>query len=312
MFQTILVPLDGSALSEQALPTAAALAKATGAHLVLVQAVWSTVLPGLDTSQAQLAAVTTSELYLTRIARRLRGTGLAVEIATPYARPVEGIMLEIKLHRADLVIMTTHGRTGPGRWVYGAVAEGVLAKSPVPVWLIRDNPVVWQSSQLDDRPYQLLVALDGSPFAESVLPYAADIARALKWTLHFMRVIPPPASTAQESETAESLTLEKKLYHEQELALDYLTGFAEPLKQAGIEVRTSVRIGQPAVAILEESWIAGVRLVAMATHGRTGLSKLLYGSVAHEVLHRGACPLLLVRPSITSGQPSPVDQLQYT
>src|SRR5581483_8312860 len=135
MFRTILVPLDGSAAAERALPVAATLAGRGGARLLLVQVADALVLAGEDPSEAEALAVAEAREYLARVAERIAGQGVAVETAAPFGPPAEEILAESRLRAADLVVLTTHGHTGPGRSLYGGVAEAVLAHSPVPVLL---------------------------------------------------------------------------------------------------------------------------------------------------------------------------------
>lgn len=167
MIQTILVPLDGSAFSEQALPVALELVNALKTRLVLVCVAGRELLLSLELTdedrkaieeqnsgvkeeehvlstdpgmvrraQMQIRAVAEAEKYLARIAARLAASGIQAEIAVPYGPAVEGILTEINLHSADLVVMCTHGRSGLNRLVSGSVASAVLIHSPVPVLMI--------------------------------------------------------------------------------------------------------------------------------------------------------------------------------
>ncbi|MFN8481607.1 MAG: universal stress protein [Anaerolineae bacterium] len=302
MIKTILAPLDGSELSERALPTAIRLAQAVGGRIVLVRAAWAAGLND-DSLEAQLNAVGEAEGYLDAAARRVARHGVAVDAVVPYARPADAILLETDLRRADLVVMTTHGRSGLGRWVYGSVAEALIARSRVPVWLMRpDGPV--EPAQPRAR---LLVPLDGSPFAEAVLPEAVEIARALDWTVVLMQALSAGGAASAASATDEP---GQDGHDADEGAADaqrYLAGVAAGVKAEGLRAQTMVRLGAPAAAILDEERAAGMGLIAMATHGRTGLSRLLMGSVASSVLRRGGLPLLLARPSTVKAQERKVD-----
>jgi nucleotide-binding universal stress UspA family protein len=190
MYRSIVVPLDGSAAAERALPFAEALARRGGARLLLVQAVNVHAMVGADPTEAQVQALAEARAYLDETAARGAGQGIAVDTAVPYGPPAEEIVAEVRLRGADLVVMTTHGRAGPGRWVYGSVAEGVLAHSPVPVLLLQ--------SWLGERPWRrlhekarLLVPLDGSPFAEAALPVAIDFIQQFGGELQLVQAVPP-------------------------------------------------------------------------------------------------------------------------
>jgi nucleotide-binding universal stress UspA family protein len=137
MLRSILVPLDGSDLAERALAYATALSVPTAASLVLVRAVAANTLADIDESVARAHGLATAKQYLSDQAARLRDRGRACEIATPLGSPAGCILSEAKRRGVDLIVMSTHGRTGPIRWLLGSVAESVVARSPVPVLLER-------------------------------------------------------------------------------------------------------------------------------------------------------------------------------
>lgn len=296
MLKTIVVPLDGSRLSERALPVAAALSQATQARLVLVRAIRAINSSLAEFDSAQFDAIQEAEDYLEVIARQLAWRGAPIEVSVLTETPADAIMDVVKLHRADLIVMSTHGRSGLLRWVYGSVAEAVLARSHVPVWLVRATgdvlPVISTGT-----PPQLLTPLDGSAFSEAVLPIATSIARAQGYTLVLLRVVTPPTLPIVEPALAPPELFSNQLMGQEAEAQAYLSGLADSLTREGLTVRTVVRVGLAARAILDEMQASSVSLVAMATHGHTGLSRMVYGSIAAEVLYHGAKPLLLVRPA---------------
>jgi nucleotide-binding universal stress UspA family protein len=300
-YRTMIVPLDGSEYSQRALITATTLARATGAQLVLVRAASASVLLGVDASEAQLKVIHEAEAYLTKWAGRLDGMGFRVETAVPFMPAHEGILLEINQHHAGLVVMCTHGRSGVGRWIYGSVAEKILADSPVPVLLVRPNgpvgPLLLGSSQAP-----LLVPLDGSCYAEAALPHALALSQALDRELLLLRVVVPvmnPVSSPGQSWAlamdAEEMVVQEE--QDQQMAEDYLDNLVGRLKSEGRRVKSKVRFGWPAEEIQEESKAAGAGMIVMATHGHTGLRGAILGSVALEMVHRGLLPLFLVHPT---------------
>jgi nucleotide-binding universal stress UspA family protein len=163
-----------------------------GAHLVLVRAASASVLPALDPTPAEYRAAEEAETYLADLADRIAGQSIPAETAVPYGAASEAILTEIALHRADLVVMCTHGLSGLGRWIYGPVAETVLARSPAPILLVRPTG---SQATLSSEPAgsRLLVPLDGSDFAEAALPHAAALARAVNGSLHLLQVLVPPS-----------------------------------------------------------------------------------------------------------------------
>lgn len=135
---TILVPLDGSALAETALTPAVELARLHGAKLVLLRAAEAHTLPLADPVQAQVAAVREAEDYLAVVRGRLAAGGLVdVETSAWYGAPAEAIVEAARFRAVDLIVMSSHGRTGLGRLVLGSVAETVLRGTRVPILLIR-------------------------------------------------------------------------------------------------------------------------------------------------------------------------------
>ena len=294
MYRTILVPLDGSALSERALPVAIHLAQITNAQVVLVRSAWVHHMTEFDDPEREIKALEEAEHYLNEVKGHFDDAGIVVDTAVPFAPPAEGILVEADLRRADLIIMSTHGRSGMGRWVFGSVAEEVLHKSPTPVMLVR----AWdthRTAEVEPQPSQVLVPLDGSVFAEAVIPYATELAKLLNGTVVLVRVVPMPVVWASPLAGQPYPTLE--IVNEEEAeARAYLEDLATRVRQEGVRVQTILRVDVVSRAIVEESHLPGLAYVVMATHGRTGLKRALFGSTALEVMHRGTPPLMLVRP----------------
>lgn len=291
MYKTILVPLDGSPGRRQALPFASQIATATGARIILMQAVYAHG-EGSDALAQQQARLTqTAQAYLESIAATLRADGMEVHLATPTARPEDAIPLEIELDNVDLVVMTTRPRSLFGRWVFGSVAEAVLSRARTPVFLAR----ISDAEVTVDRPLHqtcFLVPLDGSPFAEATLPHAIALARAFDSRLRLLRVVVPPKGPSRgrlSSEEAAAAVTQSVTR-----ATQYLETVAASLRELGLTIDIDVQVGEAAATILAESRDCSV--IVMSTHGRTGLARLTAGSVAMEVLKRGDHPVLVVRP----------------
>jgi len=293
MYRTILVPLDDSAFSERALPMATTLAQHLKSKLILTRVASASVFPGADATEAQVQAVREAQDHLSDLASRLGEQGLPVEIAVPYGDAAEEILVEVGLHSAGLVIMCTHGRSGLGRWIYGSTAEQVLHRSPVPVLLVHPTG---ESMTLRMKPAHtsFLVPLDGSAFAEAALPHASALARAFDGTISLLRVVEPPTSALTLAEASLLPPTSEASIQEAE---SYLAGMAERLRDSGFSVQTAVREGWPADVIVHQSAMSEQGLIVMATHGRTGVARLLLGSVALQVVRRSSLPVMLVRPA---------------
>jgi nucleotide-binding universal stress UspA family protein len=292
VFKRILVPLDGSPLAERALPYAGAVAGASGARLVLLRAAQAHTFPGVDPREAQVAVVREAEEYLAAVAGGMAAPE-AVEQAVFYGPAVEAIGTEIRLRAADLVAMSTHGRSGLGRWIYGSVAEQVLRQSEVPVLLV---PAACDRDWSDvppKRPRRVIVPLDGSALAEEALAPAQDLARALGAGLFLLRAVEPPHQAYAQGYSYVAFNPEGELGE----AARYLGAVAGQLRAAGFTAETGSLVASAASTIVEVARKRNALAIAMATHGQGGLARLLLGGVATGVLHRTHVPLLVVRPA---------------
>jgi nucleotide-binding universal stress UspA family protein len=135
----IMVPLDGSRLAEVALPEAFDFAR-RGAMLVLLRAAEATRLPAADPTESQVAVIREAEGYLASVAARARTAGVdKVETSVWYGPPAESIIDAARVRGIDLIVMSSHGRSGLGRLVLGSVAETVLRGTTIPILLLRDR-----------------------------------------------------------------------------------------------------------------------------------------------------------------------------
>src|SRR5215472_2641277 len=214
MISKMLVGLDGSPLGERTLPYAEALARAAGASVCLVQVVplsdererlqeenprllpYMVAVPGAPPATEKVeerAARHGATRYVDAIATRLGAAGVPTEAVVVRGEPAAALAAEAIQRRADLVLLSTHGRSGLGRWVFGSVAEGVLARSDVPVLLVR-AAVAGPTPRLPGPKAPIVVPLDGSPLAEQAIPVAATLARALSAEIRLARLVPAPAA----------------------------------------------------------------------------------------------------------------------
>jgi nucleotide-binding universal stress UspA family protein len=144
-FDKLLIPLDGSRFAEAALPKAVELVRNNpGATLILLRAAEATTFPGVDPIDAQVSVVHEAEDYLETVAARLRADGVSgVRTSVWYGAAAPAIIEAAERANADLIVMSTHGRSGVGRLIVGSVAESVLRGTRTPIFLIRveDTPV---------------------------------------------------------------------------------------------------------------------------------------------------------------------------
>lgn len=145
---------------------------------------------------------------------------------------------------------------------------------------------------------RILVTLDGSDLAEKVLPYAKDLVTRLNAQVVLLRVVEPKMPEMMMSEFVSAEAIEstaKRTDEEKKEASDYLSSLAAAWKSEGIDARSEALEGDPASKIIDFARAQQIDLIAMSTHGRSGLSKLVYGSVADRVLRECGTPILLIK-----------------
>jgi len=252
----------------------------------------------IDTAQAQKKKSGAS-----RGSKKTKVSGVVV-----VGNPPEEILRYADENGIDLILMATHGRSGISRWFIGSVADRVLRSSRVPVLLVRAG--ISQEILGAQWPGSVLVPLDGSGPAELVLPHVMTLAKqpgARTSEVVLLRVCEPmamPLFAPPEFLVDWGDISAKHMAKAKRSAKSYLARMERRFNDAGIEVTSEVLKGQPAEEIIGYARKKPFSLIVMATHGRSGLSRWAYGSVAEKVLLAISSPLLLVRPA------SPGDHLR--
>jgi nucleotide-binding universal stress UspA family protein len=310
----ITVALDGSALAERALPRAASLAQMSGARLALVRVVkpWPVpgpVPPGIAAADlVPEADVQDADRYLAAQADALRALGPGVDVWTTVrigdpADELLAVAAEQGGREGNAVlVLTTHGRSGLARTFWGSVADRVLRHAAVPVLLLpASGAAEWPAPAPEGR--RLLVTLDGSALAEEILGAVGALA-ALDASLLLVRVVLPAAPEYMVARAvAGSVEPEESL----DAAERYLETVADGLRARGLRVETRALLGPPVPTIVHLATTAGADAIAIATHGRGGAARLVFGSVATGVLQRTTVPLLVLRPTAVRTHPAPAD-----
>lgn len=295
----ILVPLDGSDLAERAVSVAAALARRAAAELLLVHVhmpisanpIHVEGLPVIDEQMRSLRR-DHEQAYLAGASQRLSGVGASTALLDG---PVAVALSEhAERSGARLIVMTTHGRGGFDRAWLGSVADELARISPVPLLLVRPEP-----GQAPDPLRRILVPLDGSLLAEAILEPAVWLARLEPDAeLVLLRVVPSAvaATWVPDPALAASIAAQELAGREQD-AREYLEDVLRRLGASGLPVRTrlEVAVSVPA-AILEVAREERAEVVALATHGRSGVVRMALGSVADKVVRASRLPILLFRP----------------
>lgn len=306
----ILVPLDGSALAEAVLPQVVTLARSMSGSLTLVRVVPDMVLARpLDG-----AFPTTPDMwegyerepeiareYLATVAERLRAEKLGVETAVLEGDPARSIVHYAEGHpHVEMIAMSTHARTGLGRLVLGSVSEHVLHATPVPLMLIHpaggeELPRSVGAASAGTSVHKILVPLDGSAFAEQALDQAKLLAADLGASIVLLTVL----STEYDIVSVEGGAMQERVLgspdSEAGWAIEYLGEVARRLRLERFVVEVRTAYGDPAEEILKATQKTGADMVVMSTHGRSGLPRLVLGSVAMRVVERSRQPVVLVR-----------------
>jgi nucleotide-binding universal stress UspA family protein len=309
MFRKIVVPLDGSSFGEQALPHACAIADRSQAVLRLVHVHTPSATPIYIEGEPVIDAEGNplyhqhEQLYLEQVKTRLLAQLPALVIeAEAYDRPLESILHEsggeflarviAAREDVDLIVMTTHGRGGLSRLWLGSVADVLIRMSRVPILLVRPQEGELDFSQLPTYRH-LLIPLDGSPLAEQILAPAQTLGDLMDAEYTLLRVVEPLPVTYGLS----GQQLLRTKWQSTQTAQEYLNQVAHRLADPHQQIRCRVLThDHVAVAILEDTGRYNVDLIAMATHGHSGLRRLVNGSVADKVVRGTTLPLLLYRP----------------
>ena len=303
MFQTLLVPLDGSAFAEQALPLAMSIACRSNAEIDLVRAhdlyafedpacAWLPFDPVEDAEFRQHERV-----YLDGVAARLASEHpIRTNCAVMDGLAVDAILGRAREVAAALIVMTTHGRGPVSRAFLGSVADGLVRRCPLPVLLVRPVEALPDLHQ-EPSISSVLIPLDGSPTSEQILGPVMQLGAALGASYTFLHVVRPDKRPAPKTGADRAAGLKRSCQeHEAEESLAYLDRLAGQFREPSVEVRTCVVIApHVASAVLEEARAQSCGLIALATHGRGGFKRLLLGSVADKVLRGASCPVLVYR-----------------
>jgi len=301
MYRSLLVPLDGSTFAEHALPLALGLARRAGAalnvvsvHVPLLSTAADSIAPG--TCEAEARILEQERAYLDGIVSRLAKLAPVPVTSSLVEGPLVAELLSghAAVTKADLVVMTTHGRGPLSRLWLGSVADEMVRRGTPPVLLVRPHE---KGVDLATEPEvrHILIPLDGSALAEQILAPARDFGGLTQAEFTLLRVygpaidVDPLAYAAQEG-------VEGAVEQLRVRAQDYLQRVAEGFSGQGCKVQTQAVLGQhPATAVLDAAQNLAVSLITLETHGRRGLPRLLLGSVADKVIRGASVPVLVHR-----------------
>ena len=288
MYTKLLVPLDGSRLAEQILPYARLFAEAYGIPVELVR------VEDLDAGAPFRPPQPNSD-YLQEASARYFPSPLRVDLIEERGKPAQVIVDRAKADPSYLIAMTTHGLSGMRRWMLGSVASQVVQSAANPVLLIRSMEGKDPASEISLK--MAFVPLDGSALAEKILPHIVALAQKVKLEMNLVRVYTSPADAYV---VGNGIYLEALSQHREKLrneAEAYLDAKIQALRAEGLHRVVSIVVeGDAAGEIIDLARKTPDNLVAMSTHGRSGVERWVLGSIAEKVIHYSHDPVLIIRP----------------
>lgn len=283
MYEKVLISLDGSEDSEVVLPYAEELARRLHSKLEIVGVY----------SEHEHTSERLFKNYLNDLINQLNSKGLQSRAVFLYGNAAEEILNYANNSDTSLIGMATHGRSGIGRWILGSVAEKVLKGATKPLLLVSEkrSKVTAAEKPIFQR---ILIPLDGSTLGEAMLPWAKELARRTKSKLFLLHVILSPDKLTGVSHYAISFE-EQLIATLRKQGREYITSVAAELEREKLDFKHDLITGMPADTILDYANENDIDLIAMSTHGRTGVGRFILGSVADKVVHVSKLPVLLIR-----------------
>ena len=291
MHEVILVPLDGSDAAEIALPYAEEIATKLGGEIALVSVFES---PATDADHLYRS-------YLERITElvqnQLKDYGAKKEVKVQskvlLGSPAEQILRYADESNASLITMASRGASGQGPWLLGNIAAKVLRATRRPVLLLRTpaSDAALQQKRLVKR---VLVPLDGSTVGEAAIPCTEALAQAWGAALVLFQVVEPVTHWANMGVDA-SYYVAEDVESRKASAIAYLDGMGKSLKERGLSTSSAIGMGPSADEIINYAEANAIDIIAMSTHGRSGVGRWVFGSVTDKVLHAGDTAILVVQ-----------------
>jgi nucleotide-binding universal stress UspA family protein len=313
MFKKIAVPLDGSSLAEKALPYAIRLATLLKSRLLLISAV-DIILEPYEAAVKEIEFhKATTEAYLNKVKEAISAPTVQncieadrIETLAVLGTPGHKIAAVADAEDADLIIMTTHGRSAKARVLVGSIANQTIRNTDMPIILIRPElnaPALALEEILNQHlPYEnidsqlsVVLYLDGSPDEEIAISPAVDLATQIGADLHLLEVLPPVS--ASRPAYSDVNWEQQNEQNRRATAFQYLKDWKEKIVEQGITCNTAVRFGKPVNEILGYTRETQASLLVMTSFGSSDVRRVLVDSIAQEVMSASHLPVLLVHPS---------------
>jgi nucleotide-binding universal stress UspA family protein len=289
MFRRILVPLDGSKLAEQVYPHVARLVNALGSEVALVSV--------CEPEESEYGAVCRS--YVNNESDQLmgiigKGSAAKIERGVLFGKPAEQIIGYAEENDIDLIVISSHGRSGITPWSLGSTVNKLLHKVGIPLIIVRAKeppPEELVESSLFER---ILMPLDGSEKSAVVLPYVLELAQKLKSEVILFQAL----ESGHHVHTIMGLDYipfkDRDIDSMKAKANDYLNKISEQFAGTKASIRAEIRVGDTAEEIIKCASKTDSKLIALASHVHSAIEAWFYGSVTHKILHASSQSVLLV------------------
>ena len=299
MYRVIMVPTDGSGFDREAIRVALRIAERTAARVRLVRVLATGSFFGVaddampvtvDVARSERDRAL-SELY--SLAVECRATSKADITVDLHSGPVSDVLQGYaRRNDVDLIVISTHGRSGISRLSLGSVTDSLIRHTTIPVLVVKP-PTSYLNPQLVKGFRRIIVPLDGSDLAEQILPRVLTLAKLEEAEVTLLNVLIPQSYSQKEIADPSLPWWDKDIA----LAKSYLFRIAARLRREGVATTTDIVIGENiANAIGDFASREKADLIAIATHGRGGLARMIRGSVADAIMHSGRMSMLVFKP----------------
>jgi len=301
MYKVIMVPTDGTGFDREAIRVALRIAERSDAKVRLVRVLATASFFGMAATAEGTAIAAEvvhserdralSELYA--LAAECRATSQADITVDLHAGPVGDVLQGYaRRNDVDLIVISTHGRSGISRLSLGSVTDSLIRHTTIPVLVVKP-PTSYLNPQVIEAFKRIVVPLDGSMLAEQILPRVLALAKLEEAEITLLNVLIPQSYAQREIVDPNLPWWDKDIAHAQ----TYLFRVAGRLRRNGVAVTTDIVIGENvASAIGDFAGRERADLIAIATHGRGGLARMLRGSVADAVMHSSRLSMLVFKP----------------
>jgi nucleotide-binding universal stress UspA family protein len=300
MYRVIMVPTDGTGFDREAIRVALRIAQRTEAKIKLVRVLATGSFFGTAAAADGAAAAAIvrserdralSELYA--LAAECRSISTADISADLHAGPVADVLQDYaRRHEVDLIVISTHGRSGLARISLGSVTDSLIRQTSIPVLVVKP-PTSYLNPSSGRAFKHVVVPLDGSALAEQILPEIIPLAKLEGAAITLLHILHVGATTATAMPQPGTAWWDKDI----ELAQNYLVRLARKLRASGTPVGTEIVVSRNVPdAIVDFAVREKADLIAIATHGRGGLARMLRGSVADSIMHSMHGSMLVFKP----------------